>query len=173
MKQCQVISSGGDNRSAFLEFLSAESRHSFALHGCKTFESSPVELTVIKVTLADGTIVFYLTCQCASGTSKDVNATGCGYGRYASEGPGLMMNVLVSQEFIVDYGYLLKSREPGQPRLDSGSPPAGWFPLLDAVWKLLGCHQSASLQSISDVHCAALGFRLTLKVDTTMCNCSV
>ena len=35
-------------------------------------------------------------------------------------------------------------REPGQLRLDSGSLPAGWFPLPDAVGMLLGCHPSAS-----------------------------
>ena len=35
-------------------------------------------------------------------------------------------------------------KEPGQLRLDSGSLPAGWFPLPDAVGMLLGCHPSAS-----------------------------
>ena len=35
-------------------------------------------------------------------------------------------------------------REPGQLRLDSGSLPAGWFPLPDAVGMLLGCYPSAS-----------------------------
>ena len=29
---------GGEKRSSFLELLSADSSHSFALHGCKTFE---------------------------------------------------------------------------------------------------------------------------------------
>ena len=55
-----------------------------------------------------------------------------------ARGPGHMTNVLVSQEFMVDYGYLLKSPGPGHP-------PTGWFPLPDD----------------------------TLKVDTTVCNCSV
>ena len=39
---------------------------------------------------------------------------------------------------------------PGQPRLDSGSPPAGWFPLPDADVGLLACHPSASWQSVFD-----------------------
>ena len=37
-------------------------------------------------------------------------------------------------------GLLLQSLRPGQPRLDSGRLPAGWFPLPDAVKGLLGCH---------------------------------
>ena len=49
-----------------------------------------------------------------------------------------MTSVLVSQEFMVDYGYLLKSRGPKQQRLDFGSPPAGWFPLPDAVAEAFG-----------------------------------
>ena len=121
MRHFQVISLKSDNRSAFLEFLSAESRHNFALHGCKTFESSPVELTVIKVTLADGTIVFHLTCQrkcfcqmCQRDIRKMSMPMGAAMADTPARGPGLMMNVLVSQEFIVDYGYLLKSRGPGQ-----------------------------------------------------------
>ena len=35
-----------------------------------------------------------------------------------------------------------ESTGPGQPSLDFGSPPAGWFPLPDAV---AGAHPSASL----------------------------
>ena len=35
-------------------------------------------------------------------------------------------------------------KELGQLQLDSGSLPAGWFPLPDAVGMLLGCHPSAS-----------------------------
>ena len=33
-------------------------------------------------------------------------------------------------------GSLLVLRGPGQPRLDSASPSAGWFPLPDAVGRL-------------------------------------
>ena len=140
MRHFKVISSRSVNRSAFLEFLSAESRHSLALNGCKTFESPPVELTVIKVTLADGTVVFHLTCQgkcfcqmCQRDIKKMSMPLGAAMAVTPARGPGLMMNVLVSQEFLVDYGYLLKSRGSGQQSLNSGSPPAGWFPLPDAV----------------------------------------
>ena len=49
-----------------------------------------------------------------------------------------MTSVLVSQDFIIDNVYLLTSRGPGQQRLDSGSPPAGWFPLPDAVAEAFG-----------------------------------
>ena len=45
--------------------------------------------------------------------------------------------------------YLTLSLGPGQPRLDSGSLPAGWFPLPDAVRGLLGCHPSAPEYSSS------------------------
>ena len=70
---------------------------------------------MFKVALADDTTVFHLTCQrkcfcqMCQQDIKDVNAFGRGFGRYSSEGHGLMMNVLISQEFIVDCGYL-KSR---------------------------------------------------------------
>ena len=46
---------------------------------------------------------------------------------------------------------------PGQPRLDSGSLPAGWFPLPDAVRGLLGCHPSALPLSVFVDLRAALG----------------
>ena len=46
---------------------------------------------------------------------------------------------------------LLRSRVPGQLRLDSGLLAPGWFPLSDAVVGLLGCHPSASPQSVFDV----------------------
>ena len=45
-------------------------------------------------------------------------------------------------------GLLLLSLRPGQPRLDSGSLSAGWFPLPDAVRGLLGCHPSVPPLSI-------------------------
>ena len=116
-------------------------------------KSSPVELTVIKVALADGTVVFHLMCQekcfCQMSVTEPTSiawcqrdikkmsmlhhslnfTTGRGYGRYPSDGPRLMISVLVSQDFIVDYGYLLKSREPRQQRLNSASPPSRLFSL--------------------------------------------
>ena len=46
---------------------------------------------------------------------------------------------------------------PGQPRLDSGSLPAGWFPLPDAVRELLGCHPSVPPLSVFVDLRAALG----------------
>ena len=46
-------------------------------------------------------------------------------------GPGLMTSVL--PKFPADLAISLDVTGPGQPRLDSGSPPAGWFPLPDAV----------------------------------------
>ena len=173
VKHFQVISLGVENKSAFLEFLSAESRHSFAINGCKTFESLPVELTVIKVTLADGTIVFHLTCQgkyfCQM-CQRDIKKMSMPLGAAVAV---TMMNILVSQEFIFDYGYLLKSRGPWQQRLNSGSPPACWFPLPDAVVETWVAINLPPCSQFSDVPCAALGVRLTLKVDTTVCNCSV
>ena len=48
--------------------------------------------------------------------------------------------------------YLTLSLGPRQPRLDSGSLPAGWFPLPDAAARgLLGCHPfvPCSLSSMS------------------------
>ena len=49
-------------------------------------------------------------------------------------------------------GSLLMLRGPGQPRLDSGSPSAGWFPLPDAVARALGlppiCPHSPSSMSL-------------------------
>ena len=54
------------------------------------------------------------------------------------------------------YTYLGPDR-PGQPRLDSGSLPAGWFPLPDAVRRLLGCHPSALPLSVFVDLRAALG----------------
>ena len=46
---------------------------------------------------------------------------------------------------------------PGQPRLDSGSLSAGWFPLPDAVRRLLGCHPCALPLSVFVDLRAALG----------------
>ena len=48
---------------------------------------------MIKVILADGTIVFHLTCQ----GKCFCQMCGRGYGLTPARGPGLMMNVLVSQ----------------------------------------------------------------------------
>ena len=70
---------------------------------------------------------------------KDVNAASflefphwARYGRYPSEGarPHDGCSCLTGVHSV--YGYLLKSRRPGQHKLNSGSPPAGWFPLPDA-----------------------------------------
>ena len=46
---------------------------------------------------------------------------------------------------------------PGNLRLDSGSLPAGWFPLPDAVRGLLGCHPSVPPLSVFVDLRAALG----------------
>ena len=54
---------------------------------------------------------------------------------------------------------------PGQPRLDSGSLSAGWFPLPDAVRGLLGCHPSAPLQFVFVDLRAALGHVDCCRVD--------
>ena len=188
MRHFQVTPLGGDNRSAFLEFLSAESRHSFILHACKTFESSLVELTVIKVTLVDGTIVFHLTCQgkcfCEK-CQRDIKKmsmlyhflnfpTGRGYGRYPSERTQPHDECSRFTGVHCDYGYTLKSRGHGQQRLNSGSPPAGWFPLPDAVVEAFGL-PSICLPVVNFLMSLVLlyGFQLTLKVDTTVCNCSL
>ena len=49
------------------------------------------------------------------------------------------------------------SLRPWQPRLDSGSLSAGWFPLPDAVGGLLGCHPSVPPLSVFVDLRAALG----------------
>ena len=52
-------------------------------------------------------------------------------------------------------GSLLMLRGPGQPRLDSGSPSAGWFPLPDAVARAFGlppiCPYSPSSMSLEQL----------------------
>ena len=54
------------------------------------------------------------------------------------------------------YKYLGPDR-PGQPRLDSGSLPAGWFPLPDVDRGLLGCHPLVPPLSVVVDLRAALG----------------
>ena len=56
--------------------------------------------------------------------------------------PGSISRVLV---------HLLMSRGSGQPRLDSGSPPAGWSPLPDAVVGAFGLPPICPPQSVFDV----------------------
>ena len=115
------------------------------------WRSSPAELTVIKVKLADGTIVFHHMCQVkcfcqdvsdrthsTAWCQRDIKmeilmllhflkfSTGRGYGRYPSEGAGLMTSVLVSQ----------------------GHPQQTGFPCQMLLRRLLGCHPSASLLSV-------------------------
>ena len=46
--------------------------------------------------------------------------------------------MLVSPKFTADVAISLLLWESGQPRLDSGSSPAGWFPLPDAVAEAFG-----------------------------------
>ena len=53
--------------------------------------------------------------------------------------------------------FLCYCARPGQPRLDSGCLPAGWFHLPDAVGGLLGCHPSAPPISVFVDLRAALG----------------
>ena len=44
--------------------------------------------------------------------------------------------------------YLTLSLVPGQPRLDRGSLPTGWFPLPDAVARAFGLPSICPLQSV-------------------------
>ena len=60
------------------------------------------------------------------------------------------------------YKYLGPDR-PGQPRLDSGSLSAGWFPLPDAVRGLLGCHPSVPPLSVFVDLRAALGYARNMR----------
>ena len=54
-------------------------------------------------------------------------------------------------------GLLLLSLRPWQPRLNSSSLPAGWFPQPDAVKGFLGCHPSVPPLSVFVDLRAALG----------------
>ena len=47
--------------------------------------------------------------------------------------------------------YLIWSLGPGQPRLDSGGLPAGWFPLPDAAARAFGLPPICPLWSVFDV----------------------
>ena len=57
---------------------------------------------------------------------------------------------LGSLRFVAGKGTVC-GRLPGQPRLDSGSLPAGWFPLPDAVARAFGLPPVCPLQSVFDV----------------------
>ena len=65
--------------------------------------------------------------------------------------------VVVSPKFTADFLFLGYCERPGQARLDSGSLPAGWFPLPDAVGGHLGCQPSAPPLSVFVDLRAALG----------------
>ena len=87
-------------------------------------------------------------------------STGRGYYRYpgvdwtlvvTGPSPNSISRVLVSPNFWLTVTISLDVTVTGQQRLDSGSPPAGWFPLPDAVVEAFGLPPICPPQSVFDV----------------------